>query len=503
MAIRKLLVANRGEIAVRVFHTCRKRGIRTVAVASDADLHAMHAEVADETVALGASEASESYLQISKIIDACRVTGADAVHPGYGFLSERAEFADALADAGILFLGPPASAMRKLGDKISAKQLAVESEVPITPGFFEAGAADDALEAAAHKIGFPVMLKASAGGGGRGMRAVFDPSKLREELKMASDEALKSFGDGQMMVEKLVLKPRHIEVQLMADQHGAVAALYERECSLQRRHQKVIEEAPSPVMTDELWHRMRAASIELAQRAGYQGAGTVEFMLDDDSGEFYFREVNARLQVEHPVTESITGLDLVGLQIDVAEGKHLVDVIPSEFLNGDRGAIRGHAIEARIVAEDPGRGFIPSIGKILAWHEPKGPGIRVDTGFGEGKEVSRFYDSMLSKAIATGSDRADATQILKGALEDFHVLGVSTNIEYLIDLIALPDFASANFDTKYLEREHSGWERSSEIPMVLGDLVGSASAGSPTVSGKTPHRGSAWNLGDSWRVLKT
>lgn len=473
-----------------------------MAVASDPDLKALHAVGADEVVALGGSAAADSYLRVDKIIDACRSTGADAVHPGYGFLSERASFVDELTAAGITFIGPSADSMRKLGDKISAKQLAVASGVPITPGFFEAAASPDQLAAAADEIGYPVMLKASAGGGGRGMRAVFDPAKFRQELRMSSDEALSGFGDGTMMVEKLVLKPRHIEVQLMADQHGTVAVLYERECSLQRRHQKVIEEAPSPVMTDELWVDMRDAAIRLAQAAGYFGAGTVEFMLDDSDGKFYFLEVNARLQVEHPVTECIAGLDLVGLQIDVADGKNLNDLIPAGVIAGDRSLIRGHAIEARVVAEDPGRGFMPSIGPILAWHEPKGPGIRVDSGFGEGQQISQYYDSLIAKVITHGSDRTEATRILSQALPEFHVLGVKTNIEYLLMLLGLPDFASANFDTKYIERELAEWQPGSDLPRGLLELVQSAKVAANTATvGEAA--ASAWNLGDSWRVFQT
>ncbi|MBL8047777.1 MAG: ATP-grasp domain-containing protein [Chthonomonas sp.] len=503
MPIRKLLVANRGEIALRIFATCRRRGIATVAVASDADARALHAMGADQVVALGGNEAGETYLRIDKIIDACRQTGADAVHPGYGFLSERANFVDELAAAGITFIGPPAEAMRKLGDKISAKKLAVDHGVPITPGYFEPGATAEQLEAAAREIGFPVMLKASAGGGGRGMRAVFDPAQFAQELKTSSDEALKGFGDGQMMVEKLVLKPRHIEVQLMADQHGTVAVLYERECSLQRRHQKVIEEAPSPVMTEVLWQRMRAAAIALAKGANYVGAGTVEFMLDDSDGEFYFLEVNARLQVEHPVTEQITGLDLVGIQLDIAEGKRLADLIPAGMIAGDRGLIRGHSIEARVVAEDPGRGFMPSIGPILAWQEPKGPGIRVDSGFGAGQTIAQYYDSMIAKVIASGPTREAAMRTLAEALEDFHILGVHTNIEYLLMLLGLGDFASANFDTKYIERSLSEWQPGDEWPAGLRELVQAAKGGSVGTPDKPTPAASVWNLGDSWRVFRS
>lgn len=500
MGISKVLVANRGEIALRVFRTCRERGIKTVAVASDADRQSLHTEFADERIFLPGNEARDTYLNADLLLAACRETGADAVHPGYGFLSERASFAEAVQAAGLTFIGPSSAAMRRLGDKISAKELAVSQDVPITPGFFRAGASDAELAAAAEEIGFPVMLKASAGGGGRGMRAVFNPSTFLTELRLASEEALKAFGDGQMMVEKLVLKPRHIEVQLVADASGEVAVLFERECSLQRRHQKVIEEAPAPSMTDELWQKMRSAAIRLAKEAGYQGAGTVEFMVSDETQEFYFLEVNARLQVEHPVTEMITGVNLVGLQLDLAEGKLLKDLLPVALLEGDRRAIRGHAIEARVVAEDPAREFLPSVGKILAWHAPVGAGIRVDAGFAAGKEVSPYYDSLLGKVIAFGAHRSAATATLVQALQQTHILGVHTNIEYLLHLLGLPAFASGEFDTKFIEREVASWQPGRELPLGLYEVLNfqqESAANGPKPSGQ-----SVWNLGDSWRLFQ-
>jgi len=496
--ITKLLVANRGEIAIRVFRTCREMGIRTVAVYSEADSNAMHVEYADEAVCIGAPEAASSYLSIDKIIAACRETGANAVHPGYGFLSERDEFVDALHAASITFVGPPASAMRQLGDKISAKQLAERCNTPLVPGFFKMGATEPELIRAAHDIGFPVMLKASAGGGGRGMRAVFEPSHIEAELKTASDEALKAFGDGAMMVEKLIDRPRHIEVQILADRHGSVAVLFERECSLQRRHQKVIEEAPSPVMTDRLWLRMKVAAENLIREAGYVGAGTVEFIVNHEATDFYFLEVNARLQVEHPVTEMITGLDLVRCQIMIAQGAHLKDLMSDELLQGHRSAIQGHSIEARIIAEDPGAGFMPSIGTLHAWAEPTGLGCRVDTGYGTGREVSRYYDSMLAKVICHANTREAATHKLKLALEDMHVIGVKTNIEYVLDLLQLPAFVKADFDTKYLERELGVWTPTATVPNELLDLLSWATAGPQT---KTPTLQRAWESGDGWRIV--
>jgi acetyl/propionyl-CoA carboxylase alpha subunit len=505
MKISKLLVANRGEIAVRVFRTCRSLGIKTVAVFSEADQDAMHVALADEAVFIGGSMPSESYLRIEAIIDACRQTGANAVHPGYGFLSERAEFSEALAEAGILFLGPPASAMRQLGGKIDAKTLAVQSQVPITPGFFEAGASEAKLKAAAKDIGYPVMLKASAGGGGRGMRIVRSEADFENELSIAKDEALKGFGDDAMMVEKLIENPRHIEVQFIADQHGNVACLYERECSIQRRHQKLIEEAPSPLAQDDSnrgwvldWDGMRDATTRLAKRAGYFGAGTAEFMVDPGSGDFYFLEVNARLQVEHPVTEGITGLDLVALQIAVAEGEPLD--IPFDQLQGQRTGINGHAIEVRIVAEDPAQGFLPSIGKIIGWAEPRHPGVRLDTGFSQGSEITRFYDSMIAKVIAHGKDREETRKKLVQALLDFHVIGVKTNIGYLLEVLEHPEFIRGNIDTGFLSREFAEWKPEG-IPLELGAIARSAQ--SPISGAKAAQTDrSVWALADGWRVAK-
>ena len=455
--IKKLLVANRGEIACRVFRTARAMGIRTVAVYSDADAQALHVFEADEAICIGAPEPAASYLSIEKIVQAAQDSGADAIHPGYGFLSERAEFAEACLAHGITFVGPSPAAMRKLGAKTDAKQLASDNDVPIVPGLFDPHATDEQLRQAAEQIGYPVMLKASAGGGGRGMRAVRDPHAFADELRIASDEALKSFGDGTMMVEKLVEQPRHVEVQIIADQHGNVAALFERECSLQRRHQKIVEEATSPLpeFADDMWPRMRAAAVKLILAAGYHGAGTVEFIVDEKANEFYFLEVNARLQVEHPVTELITGLDLVEWQLRVAAGEPLG--FDPRLIAGDRSAVNGHAIEARIVAEDPAQNFLPSVGKIIAWHAPVMPGVRVDTGYGPGAEIPRYYDSLVAKVIAHASTRSSAIDKLRAALLDFHILGVRTNIGYLLDILDSEMFRSGQFDTGSLGREFSDW----------------------------------------------
>lgn len=503
--IQKLLVANRGEIAIRIFQTCRALGIRTVAVYSEADRDAMHTRAADEAVFLGGSAPSESYLRIEGIIEACLTTGADAVHPGYGFLSERAEFSEALAQAGILFLGPSADSMRQLGSKIDAKQLAVQNLVPITPGYFETGATDETLLLEAQKIGFPVMLKASAGGGGRGMRIVREASSFESEISIARDEALKGFGNDEMMVEKLVEIPRHIEVQFIADQHGNVACLFERECSIQRRHQKLVEEAPSAMLTTHQpvrfdWEAMRDATTRLVKAANYAGAGTAEFMVDPQTGEFYFLEVNARLQVEHPVTELITGLDLVELQIAIAEGRPLE--IDPLLLAGDRSRISGHSIEVRIVAEDPAQNFMPSIGKILGWSEPEVMGVRLDTGFSQGSEVTRFYDSMIAKVIAHGPNREAARRRLLLALKQFHVIGIRTNIGYLIEVLNHPGFVAGDIDTGFLNREFFEW-KTPEPSKVLAQIAASATATSATIltsaGSISGSASSAWGTNDQFR----
>ncbi|MCC7101819.1 MAG: ATP-grasp domain-containing protein [Fimbriimonadaceae bacterium] len=492
----KVLIANRGEIAIRIIRTLRELGIASVAVYSDADQGALHQRFADERVPIG-----ESYLDIATLISAAKEVGADAVHPGYGFLSERAEFAQACLDAGITFIGPSPEAMRALGGKIESKQIAVTAGVPITPGFFEPGASDAQLEQAAIEIGFPVMLKASAGGGGRGMRMVGERSELLSALALAREEAINAFGDGAMMVEKLVQQPRHIEVQFVADNFGNVAPLFERECSIQRRHQKLIEECPSPLVQEhpELWNGMRDAAVRLVKQARYTGAGTAEFIVDPVTHDFYFLEVNARLQVEHTVTEGVTGLDLVRLQIEVAQGGNLADLIP-EYLSGDRARIQGHCLEARIVAENPAQGFMPSIGKILAWAEPRG--VRVDTGYAAGIEVSRHYDSLLAKLVVSAPDRSQCLMRTCQALEDFHVLGVHTNIAYLLDVIRHPSFAGGEFDTGFLGRQFEGWDGTAPLPLELSTLVKRASvSANPIEAGEATF--SSWDDRGSWRNART
>ncbi|MEV7542754.1 biotin carboxylase N-terminal domain-containing protein [Streptomyces sp. NPDC089915] len=442
-----VLVANRGEIAVRVIRTLRELGIRSVAVFSDADADARHVREADTAVRIGPAAAAESYLSVERLLDAARRTGAEAVHPGYGFLAENAAFAAACAEAGLAFIGPPAPAISLMGDKIRAKETVKAAGVPVVPGSSGSGLSDAELAEAAEKIGMPVLLKPSAGGGGKGMRLVRDADLLAEEISAARREARSSFGDDTLLVERWVDRPRHIEIQVLADAHGNVVHLGERECSLQRRHQKVIEEAPSVLLTPEIRAAMGAAAVEAARSCGYVGAGTVEFIVPGgDPSSYYFMEMNTRLQVEHPVTELITGLDLVEQQLRVAAGAEL------GFGQADV-TLTGHAIEARVCAEDPARGFLPSGGTVLALSEPSGGAVRTDSGLVAGVDTGSTYDPMLSKVIVHGPDRATALRMLRGALADTVILGVQTNAGFLRRLLAHPDVVSGNLDTGLVERD--------------------------------------------------
>jgi acetyl-CoA/propionyl-CoA carboxylase biotin carboxyl carrier protein len=463
-----VMVANRGEIAVRVIRTLRALGIRSVAVYSDADASAPHVTAADVAVRLGPAAAAESYLSIDRVIEAARATGAEAIHPGYGFLSENTAFAAACEAAGIVFVGPPASAIEAMGDKIRAKQTVAKAGVPVVPGSDGAGLSDADLALAVEEIGFPVLLKPSAGGGGKGMREVHSADALADALASARREARGSFGDDTLLVERLVTTPRHIEIQVMADAHGNVVHLGERECSLQRRHQKIVEEAPSPLLTPEQREAMGAAACEAARACGYTGAGTVEFIVGADRpDEFFFMEMNTRLQVEHPVTEMVTGLDLVELQLRVAAGE------PLPLTQGDV-QLRGHAVEARVYAEDPAAGFLPTGGRILALDEPAGPGIRVDSGIVEGGTVGSDYDPMLSKVIAHGADRAEALRRLDAALGNTVLLGLGTNIGFLRGLLADDDVRAGNLDTGLVGRRVDDLA-SADLPEdVLGVATGCA-----------------------------
>jgi acetyl-CoA/propionyl-CoA carboxylase biotin carboxyl carrier protein len=463
-----VMVANRGEIAVRVIRTLRSLGIRSVAVYSDADASAPHVAAADVAVRLGPAAAAESYLSIERVIEAARATGAEAIHPGYGFLSENTAFAAACEAAGIVFVGPPASAIEAMGDKIRAKQTVAKAGVPVVPGSDGAGLSDDDLALAVEEIGFPVLLKPSAGGGGKGMREVHSADALADAIASARREARGSFGDDTLLVERLVTTPRHIEIQVMADAAGNVVHLGERECSLQRRHQKIVEEAPSPLLSPEQREAMGAAACEAARACGYTGAGTVEFIVGADRpDEFFFMEMNTRLQVEHPVTEMVTGLDLVELQLRVAAGE------PLPLTQADV-ALHGHAVEARVYAEDPAAGFLPTGGRVLALDEPAGPGIRVDSGIAEGGTVGSDYDPMLSKVIAHGADRAEALRRLDAALGNTVLLGLGTNIGFLRGLLADDDVRAGNLDTGLVGRRVDDLA-SADLPEdVLGVATGCA-----------------------------
>jgi acetyl-CoA/propionyl-CoA carboxylase biotin carboxyl carrier protein len=441
-----VLVANRGEIAVRVMKTLRSMGIRTVAVYSDADAGARHVQEADVAVRLGPANARESYLSIARVVAACLETGAEAVHPGYGFLAENAEFAQALADHGITFIGPPVAAVQVMGDKISAKQAVAKAGVPVVPGRTEPGMTDAALVEAAAEVGYPVLVKPSAGGGGKGMFLVEDPKELPEALVSARRTAAAAFGDDTLFLERYVKTPRHIEVQVLADAHGTTVHLGERECSLQRRHQKVVEEAPSALLDEATRARIGASAVATAEAVGYRGAGTVEFIVSADKpDEFFFMEMNTRLQVEHPVTELVTGQDLVAHQVRIAAG------LPLGFTQDDV-QLNGHAIEVRTYAEEPSRGFLPSGGRVLQLHEPHGEHIRVDSSLLPGTLVGSTYDPMLNKVIAWGPDRATALQRLDRALSEQVILGVPTNTAFLRLLLQQPEVQAGELDTGFIER---------------------------------------------------
>ncbi|WP_391486257.1 acetyl/propionyl/methylcrotonyl-CoA carboxylase subunit alpha [Acinetobacter pittii] len=444
MKFSKVLVANRGEIAVRVMQTAKAMGYQTVAVYSDADRHARHVQEADEAVYIGASKVSESYLSIVKIIDACKKTGADAVHPGYGFLSENTEFAQACIDNQITFIGPTASAIELMGSKRLSKIAMIKAGVPCVPGYEDDRQDLEYLATQAEQIGFPLMVKASAGGGGRGMRLVQQASELIEALQTARSEAENAFGSGELILEKAVIAPRHVEIQVFGDIHGNYVYLFERDCSIQRRHQKVVEEAPCPVMTPELRQQMGEAAVAAAKACAYVGAGTVEFLLDA-SGAFYFLEMNTRLQVEHPVTELITGLDLVEWQLRVANGEQLP-------LQQRELTLTGHAIEVRLYAEDPRQDFLPQTGQVLRWKPATLPNVRIDHGMLTTDEVSPFYDPMVAKVIAYGKTREDAIRLLARAVDDCVLLGVNSNKQFLVNLLCHPIVVAGDTNTAFIQQ---------------------------------------------------
>ncbi len=443
---KKVLIANRGEIACRVIRTCRSMGIETIAIYSQADKESTHVRIADRAICVGEATNSDSYLNLANVLMAVEISGAEAVHPGYGYFSERDTFAEALTAMGVKFIGPGVDAIRAMGDKASAKTAAVASKCPVVPGSQGSVPTDvDAMQIA-EQIGYPVLLKAVAGGGGRGIRRVDSAAELAGQWNIARSEAQASFGNDEMIVEKCVVEPRHVEIQVFGDEHGNMVYLGERECSVQNlRHQKIVEEAPCSVLSPQLRKAMGEAAVRVAKSVGYSNAGTVEFLLDGNGKDFYFLEMNTRLQVEHPVTEAITGLDLVECQLRVAAGEKL-------WFNQKSVELTGHSIEARITAQDPDKDFAPSTGKITRWDAPGGRGVRIDTHVYAGFAISPFYDPMIAKLIVTGADRAEAIRNLVTALHEFHVEGITTNIPFLRRLVAHPDYVSGNVNTAFVPR---------------------------------------------------
>ena len=440
----KILVANRGEIALRIMRSAREMGISTVAVFSAADRDALHVRYADEAVFIGPPPANQSYLDGEKIIEACRVTGADAIHPGYGFLSENAAFAQMVKDAGLILIGPTPEAMAIMGNKLSAKAAALKYQIPMVPGTEEAITDIEEAKRRAEEVGFPILIKAAAGGGGKGMRIVESISVFEEQMQLAVSEAESAFGDGAVFIERYVTSPRHIEIQILGDTHGNIVHLFERECSIQRRHQKVIEEAPSSILTPEIRARMGKCAVDVARSVNYTGAGTVEFILDENL-DFFFLEMNTRLQVEHPVTEFITGLDLVKEQIRIARGEALA-------YTQDELKINGHAIELRVYAEDPQQNFLPDIGTLKTYRTPKGNGVRVDDGFEEGMEIPVYYDPMIAKLITFGADRQEAISRMLRAISEYDITGIQTTLDFGRFVLSHEAFTSGNFDTNFVNR---------------------------------------------------
>ncbi|MBK8170329.1 MAG: acetyl-CoA carboxylase biotin carboxylase subunit [Sandaracinaceae bacterium] len=502
--VTKVLVANRGEIAVRIMRTCREMGIRTVAVYSEADRAALHVRMADEAYPIGPAPSAQSYLLPERIIDACKKSGADAVHPGYGFLSEKPAFAQACKDAGLNFIGPDASAMIAMGSKPAAREKMIAAGVPVVPGV-SAGTADE-LAAAADEVGYPVMLKAANGGGGKGMRLVERREDLRDSYERARSEAKSAFNDDTVYLEKAVVRPRHVEIQVLADQHGNAVHLFERDCSIQRRHQKVVEETPTPAATatPELIAKMGEVAVRAAKAVNYHSAGTVEFLLSQ-TGEFYFLEMNTRLQVEHPITELITGVDIVYEMIRVARGEKL------GFTQNDIKR-KGHAIECRIYAEDPATGFLPSPGRIECLRVPAGPGVRDDSGTYEGAEVSSYYDPIISKLCVWAPDRARALAKMKRALTEYVVTGIHTNIPFHLRLLEHPEYARGEFDTGFIDRHRDALLAPAIAldadAMTIGAALAQAyrdddaarAAHSTSISGGANGTMSAWRLGTLARL---
>ena len=492
----KILIANRGEIAIRIMRACKELGIKTVAVYSDADKNSLHVEHADEAIHIGPASPKESYLNMDKIIEAAKQSQADAIHPGYGFLSENASFAGMVASAKLTFIGPSADSIRAMGDKAESKIAMEKAGVPTVPGAEGLESFSD-FEQAAQAIGYPVLVKASAGGGGKGMRIVWEADDLPEEIESARREAIHAFGDDRLLVEKYIPNAHHIEFQVFGDQHGHLVHLFERECSVQRRHQKIIEETPSPLLTRQLRNEMGEAAVRAAKAVHYTNAGTVEFIFDPTLSTYYFLEMNTRLQVEHPVTELTTGLDLVQWQIRVAAGEHFP--YQQEQLTQ-----RGHAIECRVYAEDPANGFLPSTGVLLQFIEPRGPGIRVDSGFTAGSEVTHFYDPLLAKLIVHAGNRETAIQRMQSALKEFVVHGVTTNIDFLQDVLSHPAFHNGDVTTRWVETTFN-WSPPTEpsfealIAAALTDFVVPSSKSQVSGSNE-PDPYSPWKNPSGFRI---
>ncbi|MES9900207.1 MAG: acetyl/propionyl/methylcrotonyl-CoA carboxylase subunit alpha [Sedimenticola sp.] len=496
---KKILIANRGEIACRVMKSARKMGIKSVAVYSDADKDALHVQMADEAVHIGASASAESYLVMERIIQACKDSGAEAVHPGYGFLSENSDFCEALEKEGIAFIGPATLAINSMGDKITSKLLAEKAGVNVIPGYTDVVRDTDHAVEIASGVGYPVMLKASAGGGGKGMRVAWNEAECRDGFERATNEARSSFGDERVFIEKFIEEPRHIEIQVMADTHGNILYLNERECSIQRRHQKVIEEAPSPFIDEATRKAMGEQAVQLARAVDYRSAGTVEFIVDAHRN-FYFLEMNTRLQVEHPVTEYITGLDLVELMIRVADGEELP-------LKQEDVQLNGWAMETRVYAEDPFRNFLPSIGRLIHYQPPTGEGVRVDTGVYEGGEVSMYYDPMIAKLVTYGKDRGEAIERMQGALDAYYIRGVQHNISFLNALMVHPRFLEGRLTTNFIADEYPDGFNSADVPQddpakavaVAAMVNRSYMDRAARLSGQLP--GYERHVGDEWAVV--
>jgi acetyl-CoA carboxylase biotin carboxylase subunit len=476
--MKRVLIANRGEIAVRIVRACREAGLESVAVHSDADAGTIHVTLADRAMRIGAAPATESYLNIPALIDAARASGADAVHPGYGFLSEQPAFARACEEAGVTFIGPPAEVIARMGSKVAAREAMQRAGVPVVPGATPGDQDDRSIAAAAARVGYPALIKAVAGGGGKGMRTVRSPDDALEAIAAARREAQAAFADGTLYVERLIERPRHVEIQVFGDAHGHVVHLFERECSIQRRHQKIVEESPSPVLTPTVRARMGEAAVAAARAVGYRNAGTIEFLVEGqgDEARFYFLEMNTRLQVEHPVTEAVTGTDLVRAQFVVASGGRLPWTQQALVQ-------RGHAIECRVYAEDPARGFLPQAGPLLLYREPAGPGVRVDSGVQEGDGIGVHYDPLLAKLVAFAETREAAIARADAALRSFPILGVRTNVPFLIRLLAHPEFRTGCVDTGFVDAHLPALIERSAAPV---EAVAAAALATPPARAPVP-----------------